>query len=104
MFGVLAPDFLERSRPQIHRTHRVRLVDQRELLPLRAAPRQLERVADHPLDALAGEDDLLRCDLVGRALLEEAAHAGVGVLGVLAHHHEVHVLGRLSLSGHRCSA
>ena len=55
---------------------------------------QLERVADHALDALARVDHLGDGDLVRRALAVDAAEAGVGVLGVLAHDDHVDV-GRL---------
>ena len=55
----------------------------------RAAAGQLEGVADAALDADAGVDRALGGDLVGRALAEEPALAGVGALGVLADHDEV---------------
>ena len=59
-------------------------------LAVRARP--VERGAHDALDALAGVDLLLHGDLVRRALLEVAADADVGALGVLAEHHEVDVL------------
>ena len=54
--------------------------------------RELEGVADDPLDALARGDVLLHRDLVGRPLLEVAAHADVGAFRVLAEDDEVDVV------------
>jgi hypothetical protein len=72
----------------------VRLGDERErLLGAVPLPRVLEGPADAPLAALAGVDRLLHGHLVGRALLQVSAHAAVEVLGVLADHDEVDVLG-----------
>ncbi len=58
---------------------------------------QVEGGAQDALDALAGVDLLLNRDLVGRALLEVAADADVGALGVLAQDDEIDVLRRLVL-------
>ena len=59
--------------------------------------RQLERIADAALAALAGVDGRLGGDFVRRALVHEAAGAAVQVFGVLADDDEVDVLGPLSL-------
>ena len=56
------------------------------------ARRELERVTDDPVDALAGVELLLDGDLVVGARLEASADADVEPFGVLAEHHEVDVL------------
>ena len=56
----------------------------------------VEGPADAALAALAGVDGGLRGDFVGRALLQEPAHAAVHVLGVLADDDEVDVVGPLA--------
>ena len=56
----------------------------------------VEGPADAALAALAGVDGRLHGDFVGRALLEEPAHAAVHVFGVLADDDEVDVVGPLA--------
>ena len=78
--------------------HGIRLVAHQDFVARRAIEfgvlfAVLEGVADDSLDSLARVDVLLRRDLVGRSLLEDAARVGVNALGVLADHDEVHVLG-----------
>ena len=92
--GVVLGHLLERPPPEVmaKRQH-VGLGDERErLLRAVALPRVFEGPADAPLAALAGVDGLLHGHLVGRALLEIAAHAAVKVFGVFADDHEVDVL------------
>ena len=56
----------------------------------------VEGPADAALAAFAGVDGGLHGDFVGRALLEEPAHAAVQVFGVLADDDEVDVVGALA--------
>ena len=79
--------------PQHHRMReRVRLGRARDQAS-RALRRELEAVAQDPLDAGAREHtDLLR-DLVRRAAMDAAADARVLALGVLAHAHHVDLRG-----------
>ena len=89
--GVLGRDRVEGPLPEVagEREH-VGLVHEREVLA-RARPREVERVADAPLDAHARVHRALRRDLVRRALAQEPALARVDALGVLADHDEVDV-------------
>ena len=54
--------------------------------------RVLEGVPDDPVHAFVGIDLFLDRDLVVRVRLEAAADADVDAFGVLAEHHEVHVV------------
>src|SRR5690606_24414901 len=71
--------------------HRVRLVGERDALAA-ARTRVLARRPADALHALARVDVLLDRDLVGRALLEIAAHADVHALRILAEDDEIDVL------------
>ena len=81
--GVLGRDLVEGALPEVAgEGEDVGLVDQGEV----AAGAGLglgEGEADAALDAPAGVDRALGGDLVGRALAQDAALAGVDALGVL---------------------
>ncbi len=81
----------------VHVGQDVGLGHQVELLLFVALTGQLKRVADGPLGAEAGGAVDLGGDLLGRALVLEAAHARVEPLGVLANHDEVDVFRALVL-------
>ena len=93
-----SPGLLEGARPEIHRRHRVGFVDHRELLRAISLPAEIERVPEHALDSFPREDHLLERHLVRRPL-EVAPDSHVHVFRVLAHHHQVDVLGSLPLQG-----
>jgi hypothetical protein len=65
-------------------------------VPALAGLRQVEGVAQHPVDAVAGEDALLDRHLAVGAGVEAAADLRVLALDVLAHDHEVDVAGLLA--------
>ncbi len=100
---ILAAHFLEHPLPQsAGMGHRVRLVAHQNFAAWRAVKSLiplaiLEGVAEDALDPLARVDVFLRGDLVGRALLEDAARIGVDTFGVFADHHEIQILGLNSL-------
>ena len=75
----------------------VGLAAEGQLLLLVPLAGELEGVAQAALDAAAGVDAFLHGHLVGRALEDEAAGAGVEPFVVLAHDDEVDVLGLLVL-------
>ena len=66
----------------------------------RPAARQLERVAENPVDAVAGEHHLLHRDLVVAAGVETAADLGVFALVVFANDGEIDVA-RLAVAQRR---
>ena len=90
--GMVAGDVRDGALPQVAgEGQHVRLVHQGQAV---AAPGgQLEGKAHAALHAHAGVDRALRGHLVRRPLAQEAAFAGVGALGVLAHDDEVGALG-----------
>ena len=89
--GVLGRHGIEHPLPEIAgEGQHVRLVHERQVTP-GPGLRQLEGVAHAALDAHAGVHAALGGDLVGRALPQEPALAGVGPLGVLPHDDEVEV-------------
>ena len=90
--GVLGGDLVEGALPEVAgEGHDVRLVHEGEVLA-RPALGQVEGVADAALHAHAGVHAALGGHLVGRALAERAALAGVGALGVLPDHDHVDVV------------
>ena len=92
MSGILLGHVLEGPPPEVVAVGQdVGLGHERELLLLVALAGELEGPADAALAALAGVDGRLRGDLVGRALLQPAADAGVHVFGVLADDDEIDV-------------
>src|SRR5688500_15020434 len=66
-------------------------MDQHQLLPL-ARSRELERVPDATLHAVARVDARLERDFVRAPFLQETARPGVEAFGVLADDNEVEVL------------
>ena len=99
--GVLLGNLGEGPLPQVVGADGVGLIDEGHLgLPARRAfpgLGEVEGVADRPLDALTRVHHGLGRDLEGLALVGEAVHAGVGVLGVLADDEHVHVIRPLAL-------
>ena len=63
-------------------------------MPAAVVARVLERVADDPLDPVAGEHGCLDGELGRVAAVDVFARARVLALRVLAHEHDVDVLGR----------
>ncbi len=95
--GVLRRDLAEDALPQrVPLRHRVALVGHAHAAAA-CGLRELERVADDPVDALVGVELLLDRDLVVGARLEAAADADVQPLGVLAEDDEVDVRRRAIL-------
>jgi hypothetical protein len=97
---ILSTHLLERSPPQVMADRKdVGLGDERKLLALGvvAFAGKFERIADGPLAAAAGVDGHLRGDFMRRAFMHEPASAAVQILGVLADHDEVDVVGALVL-------
>ena len=95
--GIFLGHVLEGAPPEIvPEGQHVRLGHQGEPLFLVSLAGIVERPADAALAAFAGVDGRLHGHFVGRVLLEESAHAHVHVLGVLADHDEVDVLGALA--------
>ena len=80
----------------------VGLVHQGDLATL-APQRPVERVPDHPLDAVPGVEALLGRDLGGGAAVQDAARTGVEALGALADHHEVDLARLHRTQRARCS-
>ncbi len=90
--GVVAGDLEEHLVPEHHPVPlRVRLGDQRELLPGPLA-RQLEGEAVDARHACAGEHRRLGRHFLRQPAVGAPAVAGVLALGVLAHHHPVNPL------------
>ena len=91
--GRLGGELVDRALPQVAgEGQHVRLVDEGEVAPGPGGG-ELEGEPGAALDAHAGVDRPLGRHLVGRALAEEPAFAGVGALRVLPHDHEVHPRG-----------
>ncbi len=92
LFGHLG----EGAHPQIVGVgQNVGLGAEGEFLGLVSFTGVLEGVADAALHTLAGVDHLLDGDLIGGALFQETADAGVQAFGVLPHDHEVDLFGSL---------
>ena len=84
MCGIFLANFLEDALPEVvSEGHGVGFVAHADALQA-VLPGVVEGVANDALDAFAGVDVFLDGDLVGSALLEEAADADVEPLGVLA--------------------